>query len=94
MVGPIGFAEGEVGACAVNRTGGGNPVSLLRFIEEIEHALGRPANRNYMDMQMGDVPRTEASTEFLESLIGYRPVTPISVGVPEFVRWYREYYKV
>lgn len=74
--------------------GGGNPVSLLRFIEEIEHALGRPANRNYMGMQTGDVTRTEASTEFLESLIGYRPFTPISVGVPEFVRWYREYYKV
>ncbi len=74
--------------------GGGQPVSLLRFIEEVECAIGRPAKRNYMGMQTGDVTRTEASTEFLESLIGYRPVTPISVGVPEFVRWYREYYKV
>lgn len=74
--------------------GGGQPVSLLRFIEQIEQALGQAANRNYMDMQTGDVTRTEASTEFLESLIGYRPYTPISVGVPEFVRWYREYYRV
>jgi UDP-glucuronate 4-epimerase len=73
--------------------GGRQPVSLLAFIEEIERALGRPAERNYMDMQPGDVVRTEASTEFLESLIGYRPVTPVSVGVREFVRWYRDYYK-
>jgi len=74
--------------------GGGQPVSLLRFIEEIESALGQKAQRNYMDMQPGDVPRTEASTEFIEALIGYRPSTPISVGVREFVRWYRAYYGV
>src|SRR5215471_13184805 len=65
--------------------GGRQPVSLLRFIEEIERALDRKAERNYMDMQPGDVPRTEASTEFIEALIGYRPSTPISVGVGEFV---------
>ena len=46
-----------------------------------------------MDMQPSDVVRTEASTEFLESMIGYRAVTPVSVGVREFVRWYRDYYK-
>jgi UDP-glucuronate 4-epimerase len=74
--------------------GGRQPVSLLRFIEEIECALGQKAERNYMDMQPGDVPRTEASTDFIEALIGYRPSTPISVGVGEFVRWYRSYYRV
>jgi UDP-glucuronate 4-epimerase len=73
--------------------GGRQPVSLLAFIEAIERAVGRPSERNYMEMQPGDVIRTEASTEFLESLIGYRPVTPVSVGVREFVRWYRDYYK-
>jgi UDP-glucuronate 4-epimerase len=74
--------------------GGRQPVSLLKFIEEIEAALGRTARRNYMDMQLGDVPRTEASTEFIEALIGYRPTTPISVGVREFVKWYLKYYEV
>ena len=73
--------------------GGRQPVSLIRFIEEIERALGQRAERHYMDMQPGDVPRTEASTEFIEALIGYRPSTPISVGVREFVRWYRSYYR-
>jgi len=74
--------------------GGGHPVSLLRFIEEIELALGRKAERNYMGMQPGEVLRTEASTDFLTSLIGYLPETPIEVGVPRFVNWYREYYRV
>lgn len=87
-------SSSPVGPYRVVNIGGGHPVSLLRFVEEIERTLGRQAKRNYMDMQMGDVPRTEASTEFLEALIGYRPATPLSVGVGEFVRWYRQYYKV
>jgi len=73
--------------------GGGHPVSLLRFVEAIEEALGRKAQRNYMDMQPGDVVRTEASTELLEALIGFRPATPIETGVAAFVRWYRDYYR-
>ena len=74
--------------------GGGHPVSLMRFVEAIEPALGRKAERNYMDMQPGDVLRTEASTELLEALIGFRPATPIETGVEAFVRWYRDYYRV
>ena len=87
-------SSSPAGPYRVVNIGGGNPVGLLRFIEEIERVLGQKAKRNYMDMQMGDVPRTEASTEFLEALIGYRPATPVSVGVGEFIRWYREYYEV
>ena len=87
-------SSSPVGPYRVVNIGGGHPVSLLTFIEEIERTLGQKAKRNYMDMQMGDVPRTEASTEFLEALIGYRPATPISAGIGEFVRWYRKYYRI
>jgi UDP-glucuronate 4-epimerase len=45
-------------------------------------------------MQPGDVPATWASTALLEQLIGFRPATPLSVGVPAFVAWYRDYYQV
>jgi UDP-glucuronate 4-epimerase len=83
----------SVGPHRIVNIGGGKPVSLLAFIEEIERALGRKAERNYMGMQTGDVVRTEASTEFLEALIGFIPATPVSTGVGEFVRWYREYYR-
>lgn len=74
--------------------GGCQPVKLLDFVEEIERAVGRKAIRNYMAMQPGDVVRTEASTDYLEALIGYRPTTPLSIGIAEFVRWYRDYYGV
>jgi UDP-glucuronate 4-epimerase len=46
-----------------------------------------------MDMQPGDVPKTEASTELLATLIGFRPSTPVSVGIRRFVDWYRDYYR-
>ena len=73
--------------------GGNQPIGLSEFIAEVERALGRKAERNYLDMQPGEATRTEASTALLEELIGYRPATPISVGVGEFVRWYRDYYR-
>jgi UDP-glucuronate 4-epimerase len=94
--GPAGGVDSlsPVAPFRVVNIGGGNPVSLLTFIEEIEGALGRGAKRNYMDMQPGDVQRTEASTALLDALIGYRPQTPVSVGVRQFVRWYRDYYGV
>jgi UDP-glucuronate 4-epimerase len=72
--------------------GGGNPVPLLAFIAAIEAALGRRAERRYLEPQPGDVPKTAASTKLLEALIGHRPYTPLAVGVAEFVRWYRDYH--
>ena len=74
--------------------GGGQPTDLLEFIAEIERALGMKAKRNFLGLQPGEVLRTEASTELLETLTGFRPVTPIAVGIDRFVKWYREYYQV
>jgi UDP-glucuronate 4-epimerase len=78
----------------VVNVGGGRPVGLLQLIDALEHAVGRRADRNYVGMQLGDVVRTDASTELLQALIGYKPDTPLSVGVAAFVAWYREYYQV
>ncbi len=72
--------------------GQGKPVRLLDFIGEIEAALGKKARMNMLPMQDGDVHATEASNVLLERLTSYVPSTPVSVGVPEFVRWYRDYY--
>lgn len=73
--------------------GGGQPTNLLDFIEEIERAVGRKSVRNFMDLQPGDVLRTYACADGLETLTGYRPSTPVPVGVRAFVEWYRDYYK-
>lgn len=72
--------------------GQGEPVKLMDYIAEIERAMGKPAILNLLPMQPGDVPATEASSALLRRLTGYAPSTPVSVGVPAFVRWYREHY--
>ncbi len=72
--------------------GNGAPVGLLDFITEIERAVGRPLARNNMDLQPGEVLRTWADSALLERLTGYRPATPVSQGVPQFVDWFRAHY--
>jgi len=72
--------------------GNSDKVRLLDFIEAIETELGRPAIRNYMDMQPGDVPATWADATLLHSLTGYRPQTGFHDGVARFVTWFRDYY--
>ncbi len=72
----------------------GAPVSLMRFISVLEETLGKEAIKEYMPMQAGDVKSTFASTKALHALTGYASTTPVEVGVPKFVQWYREYYKV
>ncbi|MDA8586306.1 GDP-mannose 4,6-dehydratase [Rhodobacteraceae bacterium] len=74
--------------------GKSQPDSLSDFIGEIERAVGVVAKKNMMDMQAGDVPGTWSDTSLLKALTGYAPTTPLSVGVPAFVEWYRDYYDV
>ncbi len=73
--------------------GGGQPIDLMAFIAEIEAALCQKAKRNYLPFQPGDIHKTEASPALLDALVGYRPQTPVAVGVREFVKWFRSYYQ-
>jgi len=70
---------------------GGSSVGLLEFIEVIEAALGRPAIRNMLPMQPGNVRETFADHRLLEALTGYRPSTPIATGVQASVDWIKNY---
>ena len=72
--------------------GNSDKVRLLDFVDVIEDVLGRRAIRNYMPMQMGDVPATWADAGLLQRLTGYRPQTNLRDGMVKFVAWYREYY--
>ena len=74
--------------------GNGRPVELLRFIEVIEDALGRRAEKIFLPLQPGDVPDTHADVAPLASDFDYRPTTPIEVGIARFIDWYRDYYGV
>jgi UDP-glucuronate 4-epimerase len=72
--------------------GNNQPVQLLDFIAAIEDALGMPAERELLPIQPGDVPATFADIDALSDYVGYRPATPISEGIGNFVAWYRDYY--
>ncbi|QFR33439.1 SDR family NAD(P)-dependent oxidoreductase [Ancylobacter sp. TS-1] len=72
--------------------GNSNKVRLLDFINAIEDCLGKRAIRNYMPIQMGDVPATWADSELLQRLTGYRPQTDFRDGIARFVEWFRDYY--
>jgi UDP-glucuronate 4-epimerase len=72
--------------------GNHQPVQLMRYIEVIEECLGRKAQKNFLPLQPGDVPETFADIDDLVRDVGYRPATPIEVGVRRFVDWFCDYY--
>lgn len=74
--------------------GNNKKVQLLDYIETLEKCLGTKAIRNELPMQAGDVPDTWADCSELVKDFGYRPDTPIEIGIKHFVDWYREYYEV
>ena len=68
-------------------------MELNTFIQTIEHALGRQARKEYLDLQPGDVVATYADVDDLMRDVGFKPQTPIETGIQRFVDWYQEYYK-
>lgn len=69
--------------------GNNQPIELSRFIQAIETACGREAEKIYLDMQPGDVVRTYADTDRLEAIVGYKPQMEIEEGIARFVKWYK-----
>ncbi len=74
--------------------GSNNPVELLRYIEVLEDCLGKKAIKNLLPLQPGDVPDTYADVDALIEDVDYKPTTPVETGIDNFVKWYRDYYKV
>ncbi|MCB2061872.1 MAG: GDP-mannose 4,6-dehydratase [Novosphingobium sp.] len=87
-----GDSLSPAGPFRVVNIGNSDKVRLLDFVEAIETSLGKQAIRNYMPMQMGDVPATWADASLLQRLTGYKPQTDYRDGVAQFVTWYRDYY--
>lgn len=74
--------------------GHGGPVHLMDFIKIIEKELGKKAKINFMPIQPGDVPETYADVSKAKDLLGFVPKVGVEEGVPNFIRWYKTYYKV
>lgn len=73
--------------------GNGRPVELLHFVELLEKALGKTAEKNLLPMQQGDVYETYADTSKAKELLGFQAQTNFEEGVQKFVNWYQSYYK-
>jgi UDP-glucuronate 4-epimerase len=77
----------------VYNIGNNKPVDLMYFIETIEKCLGKEAKKNLLPLQPGDVPATFADVDALINDVGFKPDTPIELGVSRFINWYKDYYK-
>jgi UDP-glucuronate 4-epimerase len=73
--------------------GNNQPVKLMRYIEVLEQCLGKKAQLDLLPMQAGDVRATFADVGELQQAVGYKPQTPIEVGVRRFAEWYQSYYR-
>lgn len=74
--------------------GNNQPVELLELISLLEKKIGKPAVKNLLPLQPGDVLETYADVSDLARDVGFQPSTPIAAGVDKFVDWYRAYYVV
>ncbi len=74
--------------------GNNAPVKLMDFISEIETSLGKIAQKNFMEMQAGDVESTYSDTSALISDFDYSPSTPLKQGVSKFIEWFHNYHRV
>ena len=74
--------------------GHNSPLPLMTFIETLEETLAMKAEKNFMDMQDGDVVSTYADVSALMQDFNYKPNTTLDTGIKNFVRWYKAFYKV
>lgn len=72
--------------------GNSHPTPLMDFIGALEKASGIEAKKEFLPMQPGDVPATSADTSELDAWVGFKPDTPVDVGVARFYDWYTAHY--
>ncbi|MEE2995707.1 MAG: NAD-dependent epimerase/dehydratase family protein [Pseudomonadota bacterium] len=75
----------------VYNIGNNRSVPLMRLIQILEEALGRKAEMIMRPMQLGDVKETVADIDAIRNDLGFEPATPIDIGVPKFVDWFKMY---
>ncbi|MGJ8537026.1 MAG: GDP-mannose 4,6-dehydratase [Parasphingopyxis sp.] len=85
-------AGGSTKPHALYNIGNNRSEELSHMIDVLEDAIGKKAERDLQPMQPGDVPATAADISAIQSELGFEPSTPIDVGIPKFVDWYRSYH--
>ena len=77
----------------VYNIGNNNKQKLMHYIEVLENCLGKKAEKNFMPLQLGDVPATFANVDNLVRDLDYKPDTSLEYGIAQFVEWYQNYYR-
>ena len=78
----------------VYNIGNNSPEKLMYFIETLEKAIGRVAEKEFYPMQPGDVYQTYADVTALVEDFDFKPSTSIEEGLSRFAAWYKEYYNI
>ncbi len=86
-------AGGSTKPHALYNIGNHRSEPLLKVVELLEQECGRKAQMEMLPMQPGDVQKTYADIDAIQADLGYQPSTPIAIGVPAFVRWYKDYHE-
>nr|WP_280981733.1 NAD-dependent epimerase/dehydratase family protein [Desulfurivibrio alkaliphilus] len=76
----------------VYNIGNNRQVELMEYVETLEKALGKTAQKEFLPLQPGDVPDTFADVTDLVRDFNYQPGTTVQEGIGRFTAWYREYY--
>src|SRR4029079_18286504 len=90
--GVLRIAAREPAGCRLFNVGSSQPVGLLEFIGELEGIFGKRARKRFLPSQPGDVIATHADVDDFWQAAGFRPSTPLAVGIERFALWYRGYY--
>lgn len=67
---------------------------LLHTLAAIEKTIGKEAQKEFLPMQPGDVPRTEADVTDLVENLGYKPNTPVQKRIENFIKWYKSFFMI
>ena len=86
--------SGDAPPHAIYNIGNNKPESLMHFIEVLEKAVGKKAEMNFLPMQPGDVKATFADITAMQRDFDFAPKTPIDIGLPKFVDWFRDFHGV
>lgn len=86
--------DGKAAPQRVLNIGNTQSEDLMDFVALIQKELGKTAEIDFQPMQAGDVQETYADVHETTEVSGYKPTTSIREGVPKFIKWYNDYYKV
>ncbi|OYW46369.1 MAG: protein CapI [Sphingomonadales bacterium 12-68-11] len=87
-------AGGSTKPHALYNIGNNRSEPVMKMIGLIEEACGRRAQLDLLPMQPGDVTQTHADITAISRDHGFAPTTPVEIGVPNFVNWYRAFYGI